>query len=74
MRKIAIAFLLICFTLAATAQTKKDSPEPPPKIKVGDPAPDLTLLDQDGKPHSLHDYKGKQNVVLAFYVFAFTPG
>jgi peroxiredoxin len=23
---------------------------------------------------SLHDYKGKKNVVLAFYVFAFTGG
>jgi peroxiredoxin len=23
---------------------------------------------------SLHDFKGKKNVVLAFYVFAFTGG
>jgi len=40
-------------------------------------APDFTLLAFDGKsvnPVSLHDYRGKKNVVLAFYVFAFTNG
>ncbi len=48
-----------------------------PKVKVGDPAPDFTLLSFDGKdvkPVSLHDFKGKKNVALAFYVFAFTGG
>ena len=52
-------------------------PEPPIKLKVGDTAPDFTLLTTDGrgiKPISLHDYKGKKNVALAFYVFAFTGG
>ena len=47
------------------------------KIKVGDTAPDFTLLQYDGqgvKPVSLHDFKGKKNVALAFYVFAFTGG
>ena len=45
-----------------------------PKIKVGDVAPDFTLTDQDGKKVSLHDFKGKKNVALAFYIFAFTGG
>lgn len=47
---------------------------PTTSLKVGDPAPDFTLRDQDGRPVSLSDFKGKKNVVLAFYVLAFTPG
>ena len=49
----------------------------PMKLKVGDIAPDFTLLNFDGKDLkkvSLHDYKGKKNVALAFFVFAFTGG
>ena len=42
-------------------------------IKVGDTAPDFTLEDQNGESHSLHDYRGKKNVVLAFYLWAFSP-
>ncbi len=45
-----------------------------PKIKVGDEAPDFSLLDSSGKVVSLHDFKGKKNVALGFYVFAFTGG
>ena len=49
-------------------------PCPPPKIKVGDMAPDFTLEDQNGKKVSLHEFRGKKNVALAFYIFAFTGG
>ena len=35
-------------------------------LAVGDPAPDFSLPDQDGKIVSLHDLRGK-NVVLVFY-------
>ena len=45
-----------------------------PEIKVGDTAPDFTLKDQDQKEVKLNEFKGKKNVVLAFYVFAFTGG
>ena len=55
------------------ADTKQPGP-PPPKIKVGDMAPDFTLKDQKGQDVSLKDFRGKKNVVLAFYVFAFTGG
>src|SRR5947209_11344192 len=41
-------------------------------IKVGDKAPDFELVDEDGKPTKLSDFKGK-NVVLAFYPFDFSP-
>ena len=43
-------------------------------LKVGDMAPDFTLPDQNLKPVKLSDFRGKQNVVLAFYFLAFTGG
>ena len=43
-------------------------------LKVGDHAPDFTLPDQDGHPVTLSSFQGKKNVVLAFYVLAFTGG
>jgi cytochrome oxidase Cu insertion factor (SCO1/SenC/PrrC family) len=63
----------------ASAADKKSSAksEPPLKLKVGDVAPNFTLLAFDGKDLkkvSLSDYRGKKDVVLAFYVFAFTGG
>jgi len=42
-------------------------------LKVGDPAPEFTLPDQDGKRHSLSDYRGGW-VVLYFYPKDDTPG
>ncbi len=44
------------------------------KLKVGDTAPDFTLPATNGKTVRLSDYRGKKNVVLAFYVLAFTGG
>jgi cytochrome oxidase Cu insertion factor (SCO1/SenC/PrrC family) len=73
MRKVSIALLLACFLLTAVAQTQKESAPRAPKVEIGDLAPDFTLVDQNGQPHSLHDYKGKKNVALAFYVWAFSP-
>lgn len=55
------------------AQEKKDA-MPEPAVKVGDMAPDFTLRDTHGKQVSLHDFRGKKNVALAFYIFAFTGG
>jgi cytochrome oxidase Cu insertion factor (SCO1/SenC/PrrC family) len=71
-RACAVALLMAGLAVSETAQTK--TPPPDPKIKVGDVAPDFTLTNTDGKPVSLHDFKGKKNVALAFYVFAFTGG
>lgn len=60
------------------SQDKSEKKEAPPmKLKVGDMAPDFTLLAFDGKELkkvSLQDYRGKKNVALAFFVFAFTGG
>lgn len=47
---------------------------PQTQLKVGDTAPDFTLTDTEGQPVKLSDFRGKKNVVLAFYVLAFTGG
>jgi peroxiredoxin Q/BCP len=44
------------------------------KLKVGDKAPDFTLMDERGLPVSLKDFLGKHLVVLYFYPKDFTPG
>jgi len=43
------------------------------RLATGDPAPDFTLPDADGKPVSLSDYRGRR-VVVYFYPAAGTPG
>jgi peroxiredoxin Q/BCP len=43
-------------------------------LKVGDKAPDFTLLDQEGKPVTLSRALEAGPVILAFYPKAFTPG
>lgn len=56
------------------AQSNKAEPM---KLKVGDVAPDFKMQYIDGKEEkdvSLSQYRGKSNVVLAFYIFAFTGG
>jgi peroxiredoxin len=47
---------------------------PPLALKVGDQAPDFTLPDTNNKPVKLSDFRGKKNVVLAFFPAAFTGG
>ena len=64
--------------LSRQLSAENNKPAPPvPKLKVGDMAPDFKLQyfnGQDLKDVSLSQYRGKQNVVLAFYIFAFTGG
>ena len=82
MRKTVVtalaAWLLVAAMMSPSllrAQTKQ--PPPPPKLKVGDVAPDFKLTYFDGtddKEVTLSQYHGKKNVVLAFYIFAFTGG
>jgi cytochrome oxidase Cu insertion factor (SCO1/SenC/PrrC family) len=75
---LCLAILLAVPIAAAAQQTAPAKPQPPtpPKtnLKVGDPAPDFTLRATDDKTYKLSDFKGKKNVVLAFYVLAFTGG
>ena len=89
MRRVLLTILAVGLVLTGLLQspdsrqlraetTKKTPPPlPPPAVKLGAMAPDFTLKYFDGKELkdvSLHDYRGKKNVVLAFYIFAFTGG
>lgn len=74
---LSLSLFALLFSAAATrlqAQQEKKEGPPEPTIKVGDEAPDFTLLDQNRKAVTLHDFRGKKTVALAFYVFAFTGG
>ena len=42
------------------------------QLKVGDPAPEFSLPASDGKVYSLASYRGKEAVVFAWFVKAFT--
>lgn len=43
-------------------------------LKVGAVAPDFTLPSDLGGTVTLSSFRGKKNVILAFYVLAFTGG
>ena len=49
------------------------TPELQHELAAGDPAPDIQLDDEQGKPFRLSSLKGK-NVVVFFYPKANTPG
>ena len=42
-------------------------------LQVGDVAPDFELPASGNHPIKLSDYRGKKNVLLAFFPFAFSP-
>jgi hypothetical protein len=42
-------------------------------LRVGDQAPEFELYDSTGGLVALSDFRGKKNVVLAFYPAAWTP-
>ena len=86
MRKAPMIVLLGGLVVAASmsplltrhAQGQASAKPPVPlKLKVGDMAPDFSLFAFDGQKlqkYSLSDFRGKKNVALAFFVFAFTGG
>ena len=83
----AVLIALPAFASAQATQTPAAAPPPPPppSVKVGDPAPDFDLAWQapvgeanppkyENKRIKLSDFKGKKNVVVAFFPAAFSPG
>jgi hypothetical protein len=69
---VLASVLLFAASAGLFAQTKDGS-----MPKVGDMAPEFSLKYFDGndlKDVKLSDYRGKKNVVVAFYIFAFTGG
>ena len=81
MLRKTINLFLVLLTALVTVRDQESAAKPAtaptaPKthLKVGQAAPDFTLPDTAGKPLKLSDFRGKKNVVLAFYVLAFTGG
>ena len=66
--RLAMAAMILTATVALPVLSHGEA------LKVGDKAPDFTLKDANWKDAKLSDYLGKKNVVLAFYILAFTGG
>ena len=77
-----VASLILVSVVSIACQSAGPGAAPAPAVeakaevtlKVGDKAPDFTLPDHNGNDTKLSDFQGKKNVVLAFYVLAFTGG
>ena len=77
MKRILAAALLLAVVPSSavlTANTRQAGQVAKVSLKVGDTAPDFTLLSDQWKTVKLSDFKGKKNVFLAVYVLAFTGG
>lgn len=72
MKRFSVLFFGGAALLLACALARADEEAPMPK--VGDPAPDFSLVGSDGKTYRLADFKGKQAVVVAWFPKAFTGG
>jgi len=74
MKKLLLSIgVVMAFALSAFGQAAAPTP-PPMTLKVGDMAPDFNLPSTAGGRVKLSDFRGKNNVVLAFFVLAFTGG
>jgi hypothetical protein len=74
-RALALLALLAAVPMAPPLAQEAQKPEMAKmSLKVGDVAPDFTLLSDQWKTVKLSDFRGKQNVFLAVYVLAFTGG
>jgi cytochrome oxidase Cu insertion factor (SCO1/SenC/PrrC family) len=71
---LCVLAVAVATVFTATAYAQQPAQQLMTNVKVGDRAPDFTLPDHTGKQVKLSDFKGKKNVVLAFYVLAFTAG
>jgi cytochrome oxidase Cu insertion factor (SCO1/SenC/PrrC family) len=56
-----LAVFALLISCASTAQSPELSP------KVGEDAPDFSLVDISGNPVRLSDFREKKNLVLIFY-------
>lgn len=66
---------LLGTAICAVLNAQPPGVQPPhTHLKVGDMAPDFTLPSTTGQPVKLSSFRGKSNVVLAFFPAAFTGG
>ncbi len=74
-KALALGFALLLLAASLFSQGQPQAPmNQTSTLKAGDMAPDFALPDQGGNTVKLSDFRGKQNVVLAFFVLAFTGG
>src|SRR5215467_15892343 len=75
-RALIVALLLIAAAAAPPLAHQVHKPRDVARmsLKVGEMAPDFTLLTNDWKTVKLSEYRGKKNVFLAVYVLAFSEG
>jgi hypothetical protein len=79
MHRLFVGLVLAAVVLAQPLSNAaaKEEAMPSSMPKVGDLAPDFSLkyVDSSGMHDvTLSQYRGKKQVVLAFYIFAFTGG
>ena len=77
MKRIVTAAIGLLFLLNLAGQLPAGAQEDAiakTNLKAGDVAPDFTLLSDKWEQVKLSDFRGKKNVILAFYVLAFTGG
>ena len=77
MKRIVTAIAGLFFLLALAGKfsaTAQEEAIAKTNLKVGDVAPDFTLTSNKWEKVKLSDFRGKKNVILAFYVLAFTGG
>jgi peroxiredoxin len=65
---------IVCGALLAVGLNAQGQQPPKTHLKEGDTAPDFTLNATTGGKVKLSDFRGKSNVVLAFFPAAFTGG
>jgi hypothetical protein len=76
MRRMFV-FLVLAWAIVSQPLSSAEPKEAGIMPKVGEVAPDFKLQYFDGhdlKDVSLSQYRGQKQVVVAFYVFAFTGG
>lgn len=70
-------FGLLALALTAAAAFAQGPAPSKLSLKEGDMAPDFTItgrMNTSGKDIKLSDFRGKKNVILAFFPAAFTGG
>ena len=72
--RAVLFLLLLVLTAGQISAFAQEEAIAKTNLKVGDVAPDFTLLSNEWKQVKLSDFRGKKNVILAFYVLAFTGG
>ena len=71
---LAVTLLALPAILAEEKPKGSEGKSEKPKVEVGKPAPDFTLKSEAGKDVKLSSFRGKKNVLIAFYPKDFTSG